>query len=927
MDTHSGGDIVVVEESSPVSPAAPQGGQVVLDLTIPPSTKSGAPLKSSSYGRSIVRSASSVVKQVPRGLQRLASFHRRRGGGGVGPRAAFDRSTTAAAHALNGLRFINRDDKWGAVEERFKTLTENQDGVLYRSQFGQCIGMNKMEEQKKDVDDKTKDDQKGKRDGEGRGSCCFFGSRQEMGPGRVVNHDENKHSSAAVAAPKKPEKPDFAGELFDALKRRRNIHGDGGITKEEMLEFWDQISDTSFDGRLQTFFDMVDKNADGRISEEEIKEIITLSASENKLSIIRDKAEEYARLIMEDLDPDNLGHVELHKLESLLVQQEEAPIFGTTTSRRNLSKMRSQKPDAPPPKPKNPLRRARHILEANWQRLWVILLWLSACAALFAWKFAQYRRRRDAFEVFGYCVCAAKGAAETLKLNMALVLLPVSRNALTFLRAHLPAAAAFVPLADNLNFHMVIAAGIAVGAGVHVISHLACDFPRLLHATDAQYQPLGKYFGFSRPDSYWWFVKGTEGWTGLTMVALMSVAFTLALPAFRRGMIRLRLPWPVKKRVPGFEAFWYSHHCFVAVYALLLVHGQFLYLTREWYKKTTWMYLAAPMVVYAGERLTRAVRSRVRAVEVMEAEVYPGNVLSLRFSVGKSDFRYKSGQYVFVNCAAVSRFQWHPFSITSAPQDDYVSVHIRDAGDWTRQLVKIFSEANKRQGGHQIPTENGDRDSAMTTNPRWPKLRIDGPYGAPAQDYKQYDVVLLVGMGIGATPMISIIKDIVNNLKHLHGGDIEAGMRSASAAMSSSSSFRTRRAYFYWVTREQRTFEWFHKVMEEVVAADRDRVIELHNHCTNVYEEGDARSALISMIQSIKQAKTGVDIVSETRVRTHFARPNWNQVYKRIADNHNDQRVGVFYCGPPVLTKELSQQAQDFSRSSSTKFEFHKEIF
>jgi len=45
-----------------------------------------------------------------------------------------------------------------------------------------------------------------------------------------------------------------------------------------------------------------------------------------------------------------------------------------------------------------------------------------------------------------------------------------------------------------------------------------------------------------------------------------------------------------------------------------------------------------------------------------------------------------------------------------------------------------------------------------------PKLKIDGPYGAPAQDYKKYDVLLLVGLGIGATPFISILKDLLNNI-------------------------------------------------------------------------------------------------------------------------------------------------------------------
>jgi respiratory burst oxidase len=46
-----------------------------------------------------------------------------------------------------------------------------------------------------------------------------------------------------------------------------------------------------------------------------------------------------------------------------------------------------------------------------------------------------------------------------------------------------------------------------------------------------------------------------------------------------------------------------------------------------------------------------------------------------------------------------------------------------------------------------------------------PRVLIDGPYGAPAQDYKKYEVVLLVGLGIGATPMISIVKDIVSNIR------------------------------------------------------------------------------------------------------------------------------------------------------------------
>jgi len=45
-------------------------------------------------------------------------------------------------------------------------------------------------------------------------------------------------------------------------------------------------------------------------------------------------------------------------------------------------------------------------------------------------------------------------------------------------------------------------------------------------------------------------------------------------------------------------------------------------------------------------------------------------------------------------------------------------------------------------------------------------------------------------------------------------------------------------------------------------------VIEMHNYLTSVYEEGDARSALIAMIQKLQHAKNGVDVVSESRVNT-----------------------------------------------------------
>jgi respiratory burst oxidase len=102
--------------------------------------------------------------------------------------------------------------------------------------------------------------------------------------------------------------------------------------------------------------------------------------------------------------------------------------------------------------PRQAASRACVAASEGWRRAWVLALWLVATAALFAWKFAEYRRS-PAFRVMGFCLPTAKGAAETLKLNMALVLLPVCRNTLTWLRSSW--ARFFVPFDDSIAFHKV----------------------------------------------------------------------------------------------------------------------------------------------------------------------------------------------------------------------------------------------------------------------------------------------------------------------------------------------------------------------------------------------------------------------------------------------------------------------------------------
>lgn len=68
----------------------------------------------------------------------------------------------------------------------------------------------------------------------------------------------------------------------------------------------------------------------------------------------------------------------------------------------------------------------------------------------------------------------------------------------------------------------------------------------------------------------------------------------------------------------------------------------------------------------------------------------PSKVLELQLV--KNGFSMEVGQYVFLNCPAISQLEWHPFTMTSAPEEDFFSVHIRSAGDWTDKLIDIMQK-------------------------------------------------------------------------------------------------------------------------------------------------------------------------------------------------------------------------------------------
>lgn len=147
-----------------------------------------------------------------------------------------------------------------------------------------------------------------------------------------------------------------------------------------------------------------------------------------------------------------IGLSQLWQLETLLLQKDtylsysQALSYTSQALSQNLQGLRKRGPL------RRMSRRFLYYLQENWRRLWILTLWISIMIGLFTWKFIEYKRE-DASHIMGYCLLTAKGAAETLKFNMALILLPVCRNTITWLRS--TKWANIVPFDDNINFHKV----------------------------------------------------------------------------------------------------------------------------------------------------------------------------------------------------------------------------------------------------------------------------------------------------------------------------------------------------------------------------------------------------------------------------------------------------------------------------------------
>lgn len=367
-------------------------------------------------------------------------------------------------------------------------------------------------------------------------------------------------------------------------------------------------------------------------------------------------------------------------------------------------------------------------------------------------------------------------------------------------------------------------------------------------------------------------------------------------------------------------------------------------------------------------------------VKLKKVKLLPRDVIGLTFQAPRG-FVYQAGQYILLGW----RGEWHPFTLTSAPEERFISVHIRalDSLDWCsalrRRLVDEAPAASaasvadtkvehkKASPGTEIeytgtvlhdmvycqPSGPHLKDNtaakktlekkcsqetldSRTFEQNLPKdavvLQLTGPFGAPAQKVWQFEVVMVVGAGIGVTPFASIMRSVqlrtLQRQSLVNSAPTPSPSKWWGSAVGNSSSTPEsvdvtnklledvitvpKKVYFYWIIRSQEEFDWFYDLLAAAADGPAKDIIEICVFMTGEIELSNVKKLPCSKGQ-------------------FFGRPQWGRIFKQKAEEHKGKHVGVFLCGSPQIGDELERQSNNHTatatNSNGTRFSFFPEHF
>lgn len=205
---------------------------------------------------------------------------------------------------------------------------------------------------------------------------------------------------------------------------------------------------------------------------------------------------------------------------------------------------------------------------------------------------------------------------------------------------------------------------------------------------------------------------------GLVAYILASIMCVFALEGFRKL-------W--------FELFMTFHQLYIIVIVFLILH------THDALPGFV------PGIILHGIDLVVKLYSSINAKNVSKAKAEHG-ITAIYIPVFTNEISL--GSYCFVNIPAIATYEWHPFSISGYDKvNKLISFHIKSLENesFTHKLYRYVSTSSEETIKSQM------------------KVAVVGPYGFLSLNISQYTHVCLIAGGIGITPMLPILDEVISN--------------------------------------------------------------------------------------------------------------------------------------------------------------------
>ncbi len=597
-----------------------------------------------------------------------------------------------------------------------------------------------------------------------------------------------------------------------------DLDGDGVIRRDEFLEGVRMLVLGSPRDRLLFAFRVHDGNGDGGLDRLELTRMVTLALAEDDVLAQDAQVDRLVAALLSAADTNRDGRVSFEELEvavsrhpRLLERMTRDEARWIAPNEDLLARIEEAREGG---------RRRGPVLESGWAPVIFVALFALANVALLAMGLLQKARPGHPMD---FIAKVSRATTTPIELDGAIILLPVLRRLLTWVRRTW--LGRVVPVDEAVGFHRIVGHTLFALCATHGVAIL-----------------IG-YGQATKP-----FLAQLSSERALTGTALLLVFTVMWVCA-----------WQVVRRSQHFELFYFTHLLYVVWFVLAIAHAPGI--------------LAASGLALVGlgvEMSIRLVRrGKPTAIVAMQALRSGVTRIELRRPAG---FAHHPGDYLFLRVPAVARHEWHPLTISSAPESAVLTVHVRSLGNWS--------------GGLRRLAEDG-RSSGPSTELT---AHVDGPYGSPTGHVFESRVAVLIGAGIGVTPFASILESIVLRANG------RAGQRGT-----------LEKAHFFWVNRDRYSFEWFGALLAELERIDGAGVLDVNIWMTG--GKAGATSVALELAREVAHAAGDRDVFTGLRSMTHVGRPEWGPILGGIAAQHAGQKVDVFFCGPPGLGKTIRREA------------------